>query len=69
MELSELEDALDEILPPGFHVSIDKKGQVVIFTGLTKDEDGELVSMDDDDEDPDFDPDFEPLTDEEEEDD
>ena len=62
MDLESLEEALEDLLPAGFSVETDKNGQVVIFTGLKQDDDGELVSFDDAD-DEDFDPDFEPLED------
>lgn len=68
MDLEELEDALHDILPD-FQIGTDKKGQLIIYTGLHEDEDGQLVDMDSDEEDEDFDPDFEPLEDEEELDD
>jgi hypothetical protein len=61
MNLEELEEELERVLPPGFQIEKDSKGQIVILTNLIQDEDGELVSFDGDDEDPDFDPDFEPL--------
>ena len=67
MTLEDLEEALEEVLPHGFEVDVDNNGQIVIYTGLTQDEDGELVEFegdeDEDDEDED-DPDFEPLDDE-----
>lgn len=63
MNIEDLEEALSDILPVGFQIETNKKGQLVILTGLIQDDDGELVSMDADeeDEDADFDPDFEPL--------
>lgn len=67
MTLEDLEEALEEVLPHGFEVDVDNNGQIVIYTGLTQDEDGELVEFegDEDDEDEDEeDPDFEPLEDE-----
>lgn len=67
MTLEDLEEALEEVLPHGFEVDVDNNGQIVIYTGLTQDEDGELVEFegdeDDDDEDEE-DPDLEPLEDE-----
>jgi hypothetical protein len=62
MLLEELETALDEILPPGYSIEVNKRGEVVIFTNLKEGEDGEeLVVISDDEVDPDFDPDFDPL--------
>lgn len=61
MNIEDLEEALSDILPVGFQIETNKKGQLIILTGLIQDDDGELVSMDDEDEDADFDPDFEPL--------
>jgi hypothetical protein len=67
MNVEELEEALEDILPKGFRLE-DRNGQIVIFTGLSEDEDGELVDFvdedEDDEDDPDFDPDFKPLEDE-----
>lgn len=69
MNIEDLEEALQEILPPGFQIDTDNKGQLIIQTGLRQDDDGELVDFEpDDEEDPDFDPDFEPLEDEDEDD-
>ena len=65
MNIEDLEEALDDILPPGYQIDKDSNGRIVIHTNLVEDEDGELVDFDgDDEEDPDFDPDFEPLEDE-----
>ncbi len=69
MNLEELEEALSDILPGDFHIDTDKHGEVIIFTGLRQDDDGELVGTDQDEEDTDFDPDFEPLEDEDEDED
>jgi len=66
MNIEELEEALEEILPAGFQIETDNRGQLIIYTGLRQDDDGELVDFDDDDVDPDADPDFEPLEDEDE---
>lgn len=71
MTLEDLEEALEEILPNGFELDVDREGQIIIRTGLSQDEDGELVefeSEDDEDEDEEADPDFEPLEDEDEDD-
>jgi hypothetical protein len=69
MNLEELEEALEEIFPNGFQIETDNHGQIIIYTGLSQDEDGELVDFEEDEEDPDLDPDFEPLEDEEDDDD
>jgi hypothetical protein len=64
MNIIDLEEALDEILPAGFSIETNKKGEVIIFTNLKEEEDeGELVVFSDDDIDPDADPDFDPLED------
>lgn len=68
MNIEELEEALEDILPSGFIIETDKNGQIVILTGLVQDDDGELVDIDDD-ADPDADPDFEPLDEDEDLDD
>lgn len=67
MNLEELEEALEEVLPNGFQIETDNHEQIIIYTGLRQDDDGELVDFEGEEEDPDFDPDFEPL--EEEDDD
>jgi hypothetical protein len=69
MNIDELEEMLTDILPVStFKVVAGKGGQIVIYTGLKQDDDGELVDLSDDDElDEEFDSDFEPL--EEEDDD
>lgn len=70
MNLEELEEELENILPPGFSIETDSHGKVVIFTNLRLDEDGELVPFDgdedEDDEDLEVDPDFEPLEEDDE---
>ena len=71
MTLEDLEEALEEVLPHGFEVDVDNNGQIVIYTGLTQDEDGELVEFegdDEDDEEDEEDSEFEPLEDEDDED-
>lgn len=57
MTLDDLEEALADILPAGFQVETDNHGQVIIYTGLSLDDDGELVDFEpsDDDEDEDLD--------------
>jgi hypothetical protein len=68
MNIEELEEALEDILPAGFQIETDPHGQLIIFTGLAQDEDGELTDFEgDEEEDLEVDPDFEPL--EEEDDD
>jgi len=70
MLYDELEEALDDLLPAGYSISINRRGEVVIFTNCRKDDDGELVSMDEEiDEDSSFnDEDTIPLEDEVDED-
>jgi hypothetical protein len=78
MNIEELEEELSNILVAGYELGTDKNGQLIIYTGLRQDDDGELHVFESDDEDedededeeldPDFDPDFEPLEDEEEDD-
>jgi hypothetical protein len=68
MIFEELEEALDEILPPGFSIEINKHGQIIILTNLRRDEDGELHQISGDDVDEDFDPDLDSLDDIEDDD-
>lgn len=70
MDILELEEALSEILPFGFKIETDKRGQLIILTHLSQDDDGELhdFESDEDEDDPDFDPDFQSLEDDDEED-
>lgn len=63
MNIEDLEEALDELLPGGFSIETNSKGEVIIYTGLQQDEDGELTPMDIE-EDEDFDPDTDPLEEE-----
>jgi hypothetical protein len=63
MNIEELEEALDDLLPGGFSIETNSKGEVIIYTGLKQDEDGELTAMDIE-EDEDFDPDTDPLEEE-----
>ena len=63
MNIEELEEALDDLLPGGFSIETNSKGEVIIYTGLKQDEDGELTTMDIE-EDEDFDPDTDPLEEE-----
>jgi hypothetical protein len=64
MNIEELEEALDELFPGGFSIETDNHGQIVVYTGLKQDDDGELSAFDTE-EDEDFDPDHDPLEDEE----
>ena len=62
MNLEELEEALNDILPEGFEVTIKNSGEVVIKTNLVVDEaTDELVSIDREDYDDDPDPDADEL--------
>lgn len=70
MNFEELEEALEDILPPGYSIETDRHGQIVILTNLKKDEDDELHPIaDDEDEDPDLDGDFGSLDELEEDED
>lgn len=70
MTLEDLEEALEEVLTNGFEIDVDSNGQIIIFTGLMQDEDGELVEFegDDDDDEESEDSEFEPLEDDDEDD-
>lgn len=46
MTLEELEEALEEVFPRGFQIETDNDGQIVIHTGLTESDDGDLVPFD-----------------------
>jgi hypothetical protein len=49
MDLLELEEALEDLLPNGFSIETDKRGQIIIFTALKEDEDGgDLIEFDSD---------------------
>lgn len=63
MNIEELEEALDELFPAGFSIENDSRGQLVIYTGLKQDDEGELSAFDTE-EDEDFDPDADPLEEE-----
>jgi hypothetical protein len=68
MNIDELEEALAEVLPFVFKIDTDVNGQVIILTGHSQDEDGDLVELEneddeEDEEDDDIDPDFEPFAD------
>lgn len=45
MNLEDLEELLSDFLPGGFQVETNKKGEIVIYTGLRQDEEGELVDV------------------------
>lgn len=64
MNIEELEEALDELFPGGFSIETNDQGELLIYTGLQKDEDGELSAIDTE-EDEGYDPDHDPLEDEE----
>ena len=66
MNLEELEEALDELFPGGFSIETDNHGQLIVYTGLQQDEDGELSTVDSE-EDEDVDPDLEPLEEDDDE--
>jgi len=68
MNLEDLEEALVEILGEDFEIVTDEEGQLVVWTGLKEDEDGELVdylSDEDVEEDMEIDPDREVLEEDE----
>jgi len=60
MDIEELEEELDSLFPGGFSIEADSHGQLIIYTGLTQEDDGELVPFDSE-EDEDADPDLDPL--------
>jgi hypothetical protein len=66
MTLDELEEALDELLPGGYILEEDNHGQLVVYTCLCQDEDGDLHPCDT--EEIDMDPDLAPLEEDEDED-
>jgi len=45
MLLEELQEALEELLPEGFSVDTSEDGELVIYTNLTESEDGELLPL------------------------
>lgn len=57
MTLEELEETLTEVLPTEFEIKITKKG-VVIYTFLKENQYGELIPLDEDDEDEEYDDEF-----------
>lgn len=72
MNLEDLEEYLSDFLPTGFRIDINKKGELIIYTGLIQDDDGELTDLkepeeDESEEESEFpEEEFEPLEDEEE---
>lgn len=46
MTLEELKELLDENLICDYRITTAKNGQVIIYTGLAEDAEGELVSLD-----------------------
>lgn len=69
MNIDELREILEEVLPFRFQIDEDVNGQVIILTGMSQDEDGDLAKLEsEDEEDDDIDPDFEPLSDDDDED-
>lgn len=67
MNIDELRELLEEALPFRFQIDEDVNGQVIILTGMSQDEDGDLVKLEsEDEEDDDIDPDFEPFADDDE---
>lgn len=60
MDILELEDILTTALPSGFTIDTDDNGQIIIMTGLMENEDGDLISSNDEEE-VEEDPDFESL--------
>jgi hypothetical protein len=49
MNLIDLEEALEDLLPSGFSIETDRRGQIIIFTALKEDEDGsDLIEFDSD---------------------
>ena len=57
---------MEELLPVGWSITVNRKGEVVIYTNCRKDDDGELVSLEEEEDDePSFgDEDTVPLEDE-----
>jgi hypothetical protein len=62
MNYEELEEALDDLFPGGFSIETDNHGQLIIYTGLIEDDEGELIPVDLE-EDEEVDPDLDPLED------
>jgi hypothetical protein len=51
MLLEELEEALSDILPAGFKIQPNKKGEMVIMTGLLLNQEGELIGVEEEEDD------------------
>jgi hypothetical protein len=76
MDIETLEEYLSDFLPTGFRIDTNKKGELIVYTGLVQDDDGELSDLkapasDESEEESEF-PDeeeFEPFKDEEDEED
>lgn len=70
MDLVELEELLQEYMP-ALRIEKNRKGEVIIYTGLKENDEEQLVPLDEEevDEDPDFtDDDTEPYEEEDEDD-
>lgn len=68
MDIETLEEALEDLLPSGFSIETNKHGELVIFTNLKSDDDGELIPLEDEEIEV-SDLDTDPLEDEEEDED
>jgi hypothetical protein len=70
LNMDDLEEALTEILPTGFQIETDNHGQIIVYTGLHLNDDGELEDYEpsDDEDAPEVDEDFEPLEEDDDED-
>jgi hypothetical protein len=66
MLIDDLEEALSEILPVGFQIETNKRGQIIILTNLRADDDGELIDFDSEEAE---ESEFDPLDDEDEDED
>jgi hypothetical protein len=62
MNIEELEEALDELFPGGFSIEANEQGELIIYTGLQKDDEGELSPFNSE-EDEEYDPDNDPIED------
>lgn len=45
MNLEDLEEYVSDFLPTGFRIDTNKKGELIIYTGLIQDDDGELSDI------------------------
>lgn len=69
IDMEEMEEKLQEMFGDKYHVETDDDGQLIIFTGHSEGEDGELLVLSDEDlEDDDLDPEFEPYEEDDEDD-